>query len=522
MSSNRNWITKPHFLILLAMVIALCHQAVFMSWTCDDAFISYRYAENLCHGKGLVFNPGEQVEGFSNFSWVALLAFFNIFGLSPLWTSKILSLMLSLLLIGFVYKTARASGVGGGGALLGVFLVSTATSLAYFSMSGLETVLQAFLLLFAVYLNKKIMASASQKTLLFLYAVVLWAAITRPEGILFLLITVVYHTGREIRQKKSKTINAIFIMPFVFLSLYAGFILLRYLYYGDLFPNTYYAKPLGTFVEAGYNAFFVNFSSGLISGAFLLIPLALFIVNRRFLYENFFSLLFCLAQVLFMSYTGDWMAFGRFFFPIFPLVVILNLTFLSSVRISLLKQKTKFLAPLGAFALWLVFAGLNSWQTSRAIDANDNYPFFVMNSTRLTELGRWLAENVPPDTTIALRRQGAVPYYSQMRSLDFLGLTDRTIARIVSEEKDLTEESRKIARHVIHQKPDLIILFSSKSEVRGWPVEQVPAGGTLNHLEYLIRDRAIKEGYMPYKDIPLGDTEKAHLLLKPPVLDSLH
>jgi arabinofuranosyltransferase len=44
----------------------------------DDAYISYRYARNLFRGEGLVFNPGERTEGYSNFSYVLLtsLAFF--------------------------------------------------------------------------------------------------------------------------------------------------------------------------------------------------------------------------------------------------------------------------------------------------------------------------------------------------------------------------------------------------------------------------------------------------------------
>ncbi|MGD8540554.1 MAG: hypothetical protein PVI66_17710 [Candidatus Aminicenantes bacterium] len=514
MYTERSRLTNPHLLIFLAIIIALGHQLVFMSWTCDDAFISYRYAENLSHGKGLIFNPGEKVEGFSNFSWVVLLTLFKSLGLPPLWMSKVLSFIFSLLIIVFVYKTARISGVGQGGALWGAFFISTASSLAYFSMSGLETVLYTFLLLLAVYLNKKFMASPSQKTLLLLYVVLLWAAITRPEGLLFLFLTIVFHTGWGLLQKRPGANKMNLAIPLFFLALYAGFILLRYLYYGDIFPNTFYAKPLGTFVESGYHAFFVNFTSGLSSGTFLLIPLALFLVNRRFLFANIHPLLFCLAQVFFMSYTGDWMAFGRFFFPVFPVVILLNLNFLSVVRIGFLKQKKRFLAPLTAFAVWLVFAGLNVWQTSKAVEHKENYPYFVMNSARLSELGKWLAANFPPDTTIALRRQGAVPYYSQMRSLDFLGLTDRTVARMISEEKDLAEESRKIATHLILKKPDLVILFSSTSDALGWPIDHSPSSGKLNHLEHLIRERAVKEGYVAFQDIPLGGSEKAHLLAK--------
>ena len=36
----------------------------------DDAYISFRYAQNLLDGHGLVFNPGDPVEGYSNLLWV--------------------------------------------------------------------------------------------------------------------------------------------------------------------------------------------------------------------------------------------------------------------------------------------------------------------------------------------------------------------------------------------------------------------------------------------------------------------
>ena len=49
----------------------LSHVAWFL---CDDAFISFRYARNLLEGHGLVFNPGEYVEGYSNFLWTLELA----------------------------------------------------------------------------------------------------------------------------------------------------------------------------------------------------------------------------------------------------------------------------------------------------------------------------------------------------------------------------------------------------------------------------------------------------------------
>ena len=40
----------------------------------DDAYISYRYAQNLVDGHGLIFNVGERVEGYSNLLWTLIVA----------------------------------------------------------------------------------------------------------------------------------------------------------------------------------------------------------------------------------------------------------------------------------------------------------------------------------------------------------------------------------------------------------------------------------------------------------------
>ena len=61
-------------------------------FVCDDAFISFCYARNLLEGHGLVYNPGEYVEGYSNFLWVLeLTALGGAFGLRPEHTAPWLS-----------------------------------------------------------------------------------------------------------------------------------------------------------------------------------------------------------------------------------------------------------------------------------------------------------------------------------------------------------------------------------------------------------------------------------------------
>ena len=49
----------------------------------DDAMISMRYAANLAHGHGLVWNPGQPpVEGYTNFGWTLWMALLHVVGLS--------------------------------------------------------------------------------------------------------------------------------------------------------------------------------------------------------------------------------------------------------------------------------------------------------------------------------------------------------------------------------------------------------------------------------------------------------
>src|SRR3954468_9274361 len=49
----------------------------------DDAFISFRYADNLARGNGLVWNLGEYVEGYTNFLWTILIAVGPVLALGP-------------------------------------------------------------------------------------------------------------------------------------------------------------------------------------------------------------------------------------------------------------------------------------------------------------------------------------------------------------------------------------------------------------------------------------------------------
>src|SRR5688572_9274188 len=76
----------------------------------DDAMVSMRYAWNLAHGNGAVWNPGEYVEGYTNPLWMLYMAFWHLL---PIATSKIsLAMQISgAVFLGLnlvvIYKIAR-------------------------------------------------------------------------------------------------------------------------------------------------------------------------------------------------------------------------------------------------------------------------------------------------------------------------------------------------------------------------------------------------------------------------------
>jgi len=65
-------------------------------------------------------------------------------------------------------------------------------------------------------------------------------------------------------------------------------------------------------------------------------------------------------------------------------------------------------------------------------------------------LSKYLQDHAAPSAVVALSEVGAVPFFTGLRTVDYLGLTDRNIARM--------RDSEKVAAFVLTKKPDFIVL----------------------------------------------------------------
>src|SRR5439155_1651061 len=92
----RGWSVARLALALALLAVGILSRARYFDWCIhDDAFISFRYARNLVRGTGLVMNPGERVEGISNFLWTLLSVPVLALGKDPARAAQVLVAALS-------------------------------------------------------------------------------------------------------------------------------------------------------------------------------------------------------------------------------------------------------------------------------------------------------------------------------------------------------------------------------------------------------------------------------------------
>ena len=265
-----------HLLLFLPWLVLLGWMAELSWFLTDDAFISFRYARNLLEGHGLVFNPGERVEGYSNFLWVLeLAALWGAFGLRPEHAAPWLSVAFTAATLAvMLWQVARRPSLAHRGLVgwmaLGL-VCGSATFAVWTSGGGLETRQFTFFVVLAVVCLS--LYRDSRRALLVVSWSLAAASLTRPEGPLFAACCF----GWYVLQRRADTgrwappwgAAACLVGPCVLVV--ASHYLWRYGYYGEWLPNTYYAKHVRAWYEMG--VVYLG-AAALETGLYLLLPLA--------------------------------------------------------------------------------------------------------------------------------------------------------------------------------------------------------------------------------------------------------
>lgn len=377
----------------------------------DDAYITYRYARNIALGHGFVYNLEEPVLGTTTPLYTLLLA-----GLSLIWhdipvLSHYVSGLAWTLCVPVVYGIGRAEDREAVGFLSAAFIAINAL---FLKALGMETSLYVLLALLAFYFHLKDLST--------------WAAVC--AGLTFLvrwdgiLVVGAFLFSEMLKRRKTFLRASVICMGIII-----PWLAYSYMTFGSIFPASFFAK-----VGQGWNQNFGGAEIGSFARGFLLLANSAFNENVLFIAVPLFAVfgLFSTLRnrvpwwpllVWTATYVGGYIALGvprfNWYYP--PLVPALGLLTAEGIevvsrsisqRLDLSGRRAVITALLSVLCLvpnadWLV----NSQRTEMGVQ-----------SATYVEVGRWLREHTPSDSSVAMIEIGIIGYYSDRTIVDTMGL----------------------------------------------------------------------------------------------------
>jgi hypothetical protein len=421
---SRLYGTRREWVGLLATGAALVALAWAHRFVQDDAFISFRYAQHLARGQGLTWNVGEPpIQGFTNLLWTLLLAGAMRAGIEPVAASYAMGLACFAGTLAGTHATTRALGGSRLAAWTAMVWFGTCFTASSYATGGLETSAQACLVVWATYLALRRRALA----LSFVAGALVWLRLDSSLLVAVLLGAVAWRLrhdrGRLLALFGPVTLAAAALVAFDLRT------------FGAVLPNTFYAKVPGfdpRILETGAEyvlAFLKHYA---------LLPYAIFTaaVLLRRAREQRVLLVPVACVVAWTAYVvwvgGDFMEF-RFIVPVLPVALaLLAVALFGAIASRAVVAALAAALVLGSFAEEYDSYDEDFFQDGVAIETVHGLQAHLYGPDQAwapfgRELGRAFGHD--PRVTIAVGGAGVVPYYSELRTIDVLGLNDAWVAR---------------------------------------------------------------------------------------------
>lgn len=386
---------------------------LYLQYGVDDSFITFRYANNFVkHGIWNWNSSGERVEAYTNFSYAILSILPEILEISPLIFSKLLGGCL------FLWISIRTYKIIGPQLRLWLLLGFVFLNPIFYvhSYSGLETSLFV-VLLFEILIRVSDKKSNWPDRHLFILMLLL--SLTRPEGVFFSLMAFGCYYNNQKKIESKATLAIIITLSFIYFYL-------RYSYFGQILPNTFYVKSGASF--SWYRFFGYIAGSAPFWGAPLLF---IFVKNTNFrvlLSSSIIVNLYYACSDLQMNY--------EYRFPFQTLMPF----YLAAIYLAESKNRLHYVSVVVALSLGAIWGAQNTRATITY------YPRLQQSYGALgSALSKFRADNLK----LVSGDVGLIPYYSGWNTLDFIGLASEQVARRGLSIKTMEEYN-----------PDLILVYS--------------------------------------------------------------
>jgi len=257
------------------------------------------------------------------------------------------------------------------------------------------------------------------------------ACLTRPEGLLIFGLTCLHRFFHLLLTKKSLSCRRTIIWFLTFIIIYGAYFYWRFHYYGFIFPNTFYAKTGGGAYQLlrglEYLERFMLFTKW---------PILIGLSLTSLFKPSRFPVIYLLMLVIsFSSYIvfigGDFLGMFRFFVPILPLMAILVQEGIISFGQWLIKLRHPTLVKKSVITLCsfiLVFLLAQGMSYSIKSPEYERILFHKKVTSSHAAIGKWLQQYASSAETLASVAIGAISYYSELNSIDRLGITDVQVA----------------------------------------------------------------------------------------------
>ncbi|RKZ01241.1 hypothetical protein DRQ21_11030 [Candidatus Fermentibacteria bacterium] len=450
-------------LIALSMLLGLLHVLSFGFCLQDDAYIGLRYSRNLSDGNGLVFNPNEHVEGYTNFSWIIISTIPFLTGIDEIIFLRVLSALsaaLAILMVG-ILANILARGRSGAAFFASFIFASLPFAMGEAAM-GLETLFFTAVIIASLaryFLENEDSCRKGYGSGLLLAL----GALTRPETIgiaafLAVIDLIKWRKNPKNAEFRNQLLSrwAVFAVP-VFIHL-----AFRIFYYGDIVPNTFHAK-----VGGGLNAIrrgirYTGIYIRDVAPLFVVLIGSFFtIAKKRNRFKADFqlklSLVLVVCNIAYVIYVGgDFKPSNRFFVLMSAVITAVTGSLLSSAVQTMKKQK------LVVWIVAVIMVASGNYLLGGAVRKYARRRASVLPHHIVT--GRWLLQNFPTDTWMATGNAGVLPYESGLLTIDMHGLCDKTIARRSIPGMGLATPGHEKGDglYVLSRHPDIILFMKSR------------------------------------------------------------
>jgi arabinofuranosyltransferase len=513
----------------LAIVIAasITAQTFFLNYTVDDAFITFRYSRNLIQGLGLVFNPGEHVEGFTNFLWTLYCAIPFATSLDVLWFSKLTLILLAAanLMLAVLLFRRVAPGAAWWLPFVPACLLALHTSFTVYAVNGIETQLFCFMLLLALCLASREFTKGGWTSAIFFGLLFL----TRPDGALFFGLT---WLTRLLFGKKDRSF---WLWTAVFALMAGGLTVFRLAYFGQPVPNTYYAKSAGTLsdrVSLWGIRYFRDILRVVPNWLYIALPLTSLVVWRRLSVFARFIVIVPYVYLAYVLYIGGDVNFPhfRFLLHVLPLMAVSSFFTLlpkdrkSAGKGSTLARAGLLTASVACIALQ-VGQSVSVWKSMNATPESPRFRYLSLfplagGISIYPGIAERLREECPPGSTVVMQDVGAIPFYSGVKTFDIIGLVNGPLAQYFHR-MNYTDYHRGLVTSDLLQEVDAhvrdVIIDSVKAE---YVLYHVDSGDPDNlrysfHFHNLAFDPRFQKLYRPVAEFRYPGTGRwDHVLFR--------